>query len=151
MDSPACVFIENSFVLGFCIQRMAQIQRSVDLILCCLAVCLTFASFTKERKNKCKILFRICAWFCSHSSRYVSILPLFLSSPCVTVVEQCGSLLSLLYLYGAYVHIKVTQSLFSAYNCRSKHQFWQFSCPLCHLEGARWRQLAVRGVLGSIW
>lgn len=84
-------------------------------------------------------------------SRNASVLLFFLSYPRVTAVEGYNLLLSLLYLHVAYVLMKPTPSLFFACNCRSKHPFWQFSCPLCHLEGARWRQLAVRGALGSIW
>lgn len=58
-----------------------------------------------------------------------------LSYTCVTAAEQCDAHLPLLYFYVAYVLIKLTSSLFSAYNCRSKHEFWQLGCPLCHLEG----------------
>lgn len=98
-----------------------------------------------------KMLLRIWALFSSPPSLAETPLLFFLSYPRVTAVERYDLLLSLLYLHVAYVLIKPTPSLFSAYNCRSKHQFWQFGCPLCHLEGARWRQLAVRGALGSIW
>lgn len=83
-------------------------------------------------------------------SRTASIPLFFLSYPCVAAAELYDPLLSLLYLYVAYVLIKRTPNLFSACNCRSKHHFWRFSCTLCHLEGERWRQLAVRGA-GSIW
>lgn len=133
-----------------CIQ-ITLIQRAVDPILCCLALYITFASSSNEGENGCKMLLRIWALFSSPPSLAETPLLFFLSYPRVTAVERYDLLLSLLYLHVAYVLIKPTSSLFSAYNCRSKHPFWQFGCPLCHLEGARRRQLAVRGALGSIW
>lgn len=90
IESPARTFVNNSFVLGLSVFRSwhkFQGQR-IWFCLCCLALCLTFASSAKERKNVCKILLRIWACFQSHAS--LAEMPLyffFLSYTCVTAVE----------------------------------------------------------------
>lgn len=89
-ESATHTFVNNSFVWGLSVFRTWHKFKGQWIWFClwCLALCLTFASSAKERKNVCKILLRI--WACFQSASLAE-MPLYCCGfffPWVTLVSQ---------------------------------------------------------------